>query len=151
MEEDLDHILRRCPPTPSLWSSLVKTEGWTEFLSLPMKDWLFANIVSPIKFVSDTLYWLLLFPYILWNIWKRRNDKVFGGESERRESVYVQSVHMVEMGVLRGTSVHLANNNSQQDVGRDLVWCRPPIGWCKLNTDGSVDKTTNFALCGGVI
>ncbi|KAK8578761.1 hypothetical protein V6N12_069105 [Hibiscus sabdariffa] len=82
-----------------------------------MKDWLLANnIVSPIKFVSNTSRWPILFPYILWNILKRLNDKVFGVESERQESVYVHSVRMVEMGVSRGPSLHFADNNRQQDV-----------------------------------
>ncbi|KAK9035342.1 hypothetical protein V6N11_077384 [Hibiscus sabdariffa] len=111
IEEDLDHILRRCPSTLSLWSSLVKTNGWNEFLSLPMKDWLLANIVLPIKFVSDTLCWPLLFPYMLWNIWKRRNDKVVGADYKRQESVYVHSARMIEMGVMRGPSLHYADNN----------------------------------------
>ncbi|KAL4377801.1 hypothetical protein GQ457_02G014870 [Hibiscus cannabinus] len=104
----------------------------------------------PGKFGITVSHWATLFPYILWNLWNRRNDTVFQVHSVYRDSVYDHSLRMVEMGLrdngrLRLSGVELSTEN------RNVVWCKPPHGWCKLNFDGAVCRNSKMASCGGVL
>ncbi|KAK9028235.1 hypothetical protein V6N11_068045 [Hibiscus sabdariffa] len=73
--EDLDHLLRFCPSTIWFWNQLIRSDAWNEFNTLPIKEWMLANLLTPTRFVSNFPEWPTLFPYILWNLWKRRNEK----------------------------------------------------------------------------
>ncbi|KAL4363840.1 hypothetical protein GQ457_04G022740 [Hibiscus cannabinus] len=120
--ENIDHILRWCPLAFSLWNSLVLADKFEEFLQLSIKDWIFADLSMTGNFAVDATNWDLLFAYILWNLWKRRNDVVFESHVVYRESILQQSKRMTNL---------------------------PTLGWCKLNTDGAVHKYSQLASYGG--
>ncbi|KAL4281998.1 hypothetical protein GQ457_03G033050 [Hibiscus cannabinus] len=39
---------------------------------------------------------------------------------------------------------------TQSTAGRHIAWCKPPPGWCKLNSDGAVSRGSNIATYGDV-
>ncbi|KAK8589763.1 hypothetical protein V6N12_024154 [Hibiscus sabdariffa] len=74
--ESIDRILF-CPSAYSLWCSLIRAEFMHEFFQLPFKEWIFVNLTNSGRFSRDGAAWNLLFGYLLWLLWNRRNARVF--------------------------------------------------------------------------
>ncbi|KAK9037950.1 hypothetical protein V6N11_022846 [Hibiscus sabdariffa] len=130
---------------------LVKDFLFTRLMEcLPTKEWLLLNLTLPGKFGVTASHWATFFPYILWNLWKRRNDAVFQVHSMYRDFVYDHGLRMVEMGLrdngrLRLSGVELSTED------KNVVWCKPLHGWCELNSDGAVCRNSKMVSCYGVL
>ncbi|KAK9011259.1 hypothetical protein V6N11_044113 [Hibiscus sabdariffa] len=96
--EGLDHFLRFCPPTLWRWNQLIRSDASNEFNTLPIKEWILANFLTPTRFVYNFSEWPTMFPYILWNLWKRGNERVFQGNFGQRDDILALSLSMANMG-----------------------------------------------------
>ena len=46
----------------------------------------------------------------------------------------------------------VANQSEKKDLGlKEVTWTKPIVGWCKLNTDGSINSASGIAGYGGLI
>ncbi|KAK8593434.1 hypothetical protein V6N12_045515 [Hibiscus sabdariffa] len=96
-------------------------ESWEEFCQLPTKDWILANMSNPSKFVANVPKRELLFAYLLWNIWKCQNERVFDPVLIHRETILQQSIRMVEAGTGPTSNLQAVGNQFPACPDRDKL------------------------------
>ena len=90
--------------------------------------------------------WNILFPIGVWNIWLHRNNFVF--RSGKLERAYFKK------SIKEAAEFFSVGRNAKMPKARIVVevgWVKPPMGWVKLNTDGSAIGSMGCAGGGGVI
>ena len=90
--------------------------------------------------------WKVVFPFATWLIWKSRNHLVFRGKNMSPNfaaDILKQVTEYVHCAAFPRALTH--------KLIQWIRWERPPGGWRKLNTDGSVIKSSSMAGCGGVV
>ncbi|XP_031121177.1 uncharacterized protein LOC116024424 [Ipomoea triloba] len=75
-EESLDHIFRRCEIATDCWAASSPPTDFASSFHLPLSTWMEKACINN-QTCGLGLSWRIIFPYILWNIWKNRNDLVF--------------------------------------------------------------------------
>ncbi|KAK8708993.1 hypothetical protein V6N13_060027 [Hibiscus sabdariffa] len=75
-QQDVDHVLRRCPQAYLTWKELIRAEK-IDVLSLDIKAWIKCNLTNPKMFAKEPMDWKLMFGRVCWYIWKSRNAMVF--------------------------------------------------------------------------
>ncbi|KAK8586072.1 hypothetical protein V6N13_130598 [Hibiscus sabdariffa] len=103
--EDVDHVLRSCASTASVWCSLIKFDRVSEFFGLSIKEWIVINLTKPDYFVSNEPSRDILFGALVWNFWKARNALAFNSLIEGIGSVCEQSRRLWEIA-LRALALH---------------------------------------------
>ncbi|KAK8992099.1 hypothetical protein V6N11_044991 [Hibiscus sabdariffa] len=122
-----------------------------KFFSMDFKHWLFVNLSNIGGFGRDQIHRDILFDSLLWCLWKKRNEWIFGGQD--RSSWLVLQRNMGLQQELVATSSPSAADISRRagHVSTPMHWVKPPRGWCKLNVDVSVGSGSGSATCGGLI
>ena len=90
--------------------------------------------------------WNILFPIGVWNLWLHRNNYVFR-TGKLEQSYFKKSIKDSAEFFSVGRNVKMPKAKIVVEVG----WEKPPMGWVKLNTDGSAIGSTGRASGGGVI
>ena len=90
--------------------------------------------------------WKILFPIGVWNLWLHRNNYVFR-TGKLEWSYYKKSIKDSAEFFSIGLNAKLPKAKAVLVVG----WEKPPMGWAKLNSDGSAFGNTGRARGGGVI
>lgn len=90
----------------------------------------------------------ILTPFILWNIWKSRNNSL----SKNKNAPFL-GINTQNMSFNALKFYHLAycplSNSPRCTIS--VQWHRPPVGFIKLNIDGSFDPNTNNGGTRGVM
>ena len=87
-----------------------------------------------------------MFPIGVWNLWLHRNNYVFRtGKLER--SYFKKSIKDSAEFFSVGRNVKMPKAKIVVEVG----WEKSPMGWVKLNSDGSAIGSTGSAGGGGAI
>ncbi|KAL4280844.1 hypothetical protein GQ457_03G019340 [Hibiscus cannabinus] len=146
MVEDVDHVLRHCPSAKLVWTVLINPMKRSEFFSLPFEQWFALNLRQQGDFVRELKDWDMLFPAVLWNLWKQRNDRVFNGVTEEWGSVVARSKWFADSSTAAAATLRI-----QHAAVASNSWCPPEDGWVKLNTDGTRSSIDGRAACGGVL
>ncbi|KAK9034991.1 hypothetical protein V6N11_077042 [Hibiscus sabdariffa] len=60
-DEDVLHAIRGCPRARHVWSKMLYPTEFSEFMSLPLKDWMLANINAHGSCSHDVAEWLVRF------------------------------------------------------------------------------------------
>ncbi|XP_041023933.1 uncharacterized protein LOC121264710 [Juglans microcarpa x Juglans regia] len=71
----------------------------------------------------------------LWNLWKRRNEKVFNNVMIDPKSVQQMQLDLTVI------EANTENQRHSRSSLRTQTWETPPSGFCKVNWDVAVDKT----------
>ena len=90
--------------------------------------------------------WKILFSIRVWNLWLHRNNYVFKTDKLER-SYFKKSIKDSTEFFSVGRNVKMPKAKIIVEVG----WEKPPMGWVKLNTDGSAIGSTGRAGGGGAI
>ncbi|KAK8593806.1 hypothetical protein V6N12_045879 [Hibiscus sabdariffa] len=93
-QKNMDHIFRRCPVALSIWFPLIREDKVEEFFSLDFKQWLFVNLSNVEGFGRDRVHWDVLFGFLLWNLWRKRNEWVFSDQDWSGEPVLQRVLRM---------------------------------------------------------
>ncbi|KAK8488600.1 hypothetical protein V6N11_037878 [Hibiscus sabdariffa] len=109
------------------------------------------NLRYPGEFVYNAAVWDILFGSLLWSLWLQRNAVVFNGHQEWRELVIVAGLRLQHECIASSLSGISSSCSESRAVHRLVRWEKPPMGWCKLNTDGAVDAGSGAAACGGAV
>ncbi|KAK8712679.1 hypothetical protein V6N13_147909 [Hibiscus sabdariffa] len=96
VSESVDHVLRHCPLVKAVWTSVVKLDRISEFLSMDLKNWFVANLSQPGYFGHVESDWDILFAALVWSIWLRRNKLIFESASAVCEPVLLVGNRIVE-------------------------------------------------------
>ncbi|KAK8503670.1 hypothetical protein V6N12_024842 [Hibiscus sabdariffa] len=98
-DESVLHVLSDCPRTRLVWSKLLSPRVFTEFKSLPLKEWVLASINSHGNCSRGDVEWPVRFVVFCWFLWKRwcrlllddryveREDFVIHGLSQAAEYI----------------------------------------------------------------
>ncbi|KAK9010915.1 hypothetical protein V6N11_043782 [Hibiscus sabdariffa] len=147
--EDMDHIFRRCPVAYSIWDMLIRADKKEEFYLMDFKRWFFVNLSNIGGFSRDQVHWDILFGSLLWCLWKKRNEWIFGDPDRYSEPILQRGLRLQQKAIAA-----CSTNAAEQLRGpviANVLWHKPPPGWCKLNVDGSVGRDTGMAAYGGVV
>ena len=87
-----------------------------------------------------------MFYFVVWCIWKCRNSFVFN-----RNSPNPNLYREISNQAAKFMFCVISRRNLVRKVSKRIRWEKPPIGWKKLNTDGSVIGCMERVGCEGVV
>ncbi|KAK4727019.1 hypothetical protein R3W88_031936 [Solanum pinnatisectum] len=90
----------------------------------------------------------ILTPFILWNIWKNKNNRLFKNKNAHGPGINIQNISFSALEFYYLDYCPLSNSLRCTIV---VQWHRLPVGFIKLNIDGSFDSNTNNGGTGGVL
>ncbi|KAL4278310.1 hypothetical protein GQ457_03G020200 [Hibiscus cannabinus] len=76
-----------CPMAIGVWTSLIKPDFLSPFLTMNVKEWVYLNLTDAARMVNHPEDWDLLFGSICWNLWLERNAMVFDNPLDDRGTV----------------------------------------------------------------
>lgn len=158
-------LCRDSNPTPETTEHLFLHCSWTK------KVWTHAHLPCPIQHDQHHRFeaWLLhifdkeknlqfyaQIAYVLWHIWKARNDFIFRRRPPNPDHIVVsalahaRSYHRChQTGGFDGASSTSGFQSAGKPIPRrlplDLSWCPPPPGKLKINIDASFPTITDGA------
>ncbi|KAK8681302.1 hypothetical protein V6N13_053706 [Hibiscus sabdariffa] len=148
---DVNHVLRLCPVARLTWTVLIRPECMHAFLSCPFRNCLSLNLSKDGGFARNTSYWDLLFPVVLWNLWHQGNALVFGCTTKVWGSVLARSRWLVDTSHSAVPAPRLGPSMGPFPPPESYLWSPTPMGWVKLNFDGSHSLIDGNTACGGVL
>ncbi|KAE8721350.1 hypothetical protein F3Y22_tig00016212pilonHSYRG00084 [Hibiscus syriacus] len=84
-EESSIHLLRDCHAVRKLW-----------IFDLQVGDWIFKNLTINTCHPAFGVPWNVLFAYLIWHTWKRRNEQIFNGTRRNADSILHQSLSLAK-------------------------------------------------------
>jgi ribonuclease HI len=124
---------------------------WTQqpnfFSSSIVKDWVKCWSHSSLQTSIQLLLWKEIFPILCWIIWSTRNKVAFEGLEFNHQQIF----HRVKSLAI---DLHFSLPQQRDKPNKTnflLGWTPPPLGFFKLNTDGSAQGNPGFACAGGLI
>ncbi|KAK9027992.1 hypothetical protein V6N11_067808 [Hibiscus sabdariffa] len=84
------------------------------------------NLMIAYGFVSDMADWDVLFGYLVWSLWLRRNEVVFTGEQVRIESIIFRAMHMTQEYIAH-------NSNGKPTTSATLHGSHDLVHWERLS------------------
>ncbi|KAJ1428203.1 Ribonuclease H-like superfamily [Sesbania bispinosa] len=122
-----------------VWSRIGIQDGETHDVGVGdnFRTWLIKNIRGPQE---------SLFLSSLWWLWKWRNNIVFENHPWTIDSV-VRNIL-----VMKDEMIHsVVGDRNDAQIFSTLWWQPPPVGYTKLNLDGSYNHSNNIMGSGGVM
>ncbi|KAK8600844.1 hypothetical protein V6N12_050692 [Hibiscus sabdariffa] len=150
VEEDVNHVLRQCPPTRFIWEQLIKTRRLEEFMGLNFRDWVLCNVSDEAHFPRYSLNLGIRFGAIVWNLWLRRNALVFNTDTAVHGGVILQSRKLVEIMLRVRQDDDQHRCLQQYPTSTPSRWSLSPDPFIKINTDGEKFSSLGRAIRGGV-
>ena len=144
--ETILHALRDCPRVKQIWSQLSVKGNNSDFWRSNLHKWLQNNGKVRCSLIQGKPPWRIMFNFAVWYIWKSRNSFVFNRKSPNPNLFREISNQAAEFMFCVSSP-----RNPVRRVSKRIRWEKPPIGWKKLNTNGSVIGCMEQAGCGGVV
>ena len=144
--ETILHALRDCPRVKQIWSQLGVKGNNSDFWKSNLHKWLHNNGKERGSLIQGKPPWRILFNFAVWCIWKSRNSFVFNRKSPN-PNLYREISNQAAEFMFCVSSPR----NPVRRFNKRIKWEKPPIGWKKLNTDGSTIGGMERVGCGGVV
>ena len=133
--ESVNHLLFSCDFARLTWaiSPIPAPPGgeWTDSLYRNIHYVLFSG-----KGQNQENGEFIMTPWILWRLWKNRNDLVFKGKEYSAHQVINKAKEDVEEWNTRKDPKPPKENKSISGTPR-ATWRPPPLSWVKCNVDGT--------------
>ena len=144
--ETILHALGDCPRVKEVWIRPgVKVMNWVFWMS-NLQEWLNINGKVNSNYIQGKPPWRIIFSFVAWSIWKRKNLCVF---NKKNQNPYLST--KIENQALEFMYCMTSPRNWILKTNRRICWEKPPAGWKKLNTNGSsIDNLTRVS-CGSFI
>lgn len=147
--ENGEHVLRSCPLAAEVWKSILP-EYHNRAMSMSFSRWLTEGTTSRGN-GNQAANMSSNFALTAWWIWRWRNEAIFNKVMKPLQSklAWINSqIHEVNRAFEKAKAPGSCGSRSFWQM---LNWIKPSIGVMKINVDGSVDKNTSTARCGGLI
>lgn len=145
-EETIIHVLRDCPIASRFWRMSGCLSPLEKSFSVDLESWLCLNAKSNLVTRGKEYPWSSFFLFGIWRLWIQRNNKAF-----KQQAVNPTLLQYVEMQVREFMNCVSDPEKEKGTFEKEVRWSKPPLGWHKLNTDGSFVGAHGLAGCGGVI
>ena len=117
------------------------------FFQLSLQDWLRSNATVDKIILHLQLPWCTYFPFLCWNLWLAKNDRIFKHQSRSQHSLIHSPVQVAtEFHFLVGSI-----SQPQVRIPQLIKWTMPPTPYIKLNIDGSAISNSGLAGAGGIL
>ena len=131
--ETIIHTLRDYKVARAVWRDLGFKENDRGFFGLNLVEWLKKFYGTSTSYPRPHVPWKILFPQAIWVIWLQRNKAIFqtGRVVEGTSSLCIK----------KGVEYYAIVPNEPNKLCRvqiQVKWTKPPIGWVKLNIDGTM-------------
>lgn len=135
VQESSLHTVRDGPSAAMVWKGILPGSDQQKFFTSDLTYWLFVNLKNTESYGDYNVQWNTLFAIICWNFWKQRNGFIFQNMNCSSDEIIGQSLswaqHFRDSCLVQG----LRSNRIFTQAG----WKPPPLGWVKINTDGSTN------------
>lgn len=147
--ESVNHLLFKCPYARLIWalSPIPAPLGgeWT--------DSIYANLYWVLNFhkeIPSLASHSNMVPWIIWRIWKSRNELTFQGRDREATSIVnIAEADAVEWAKCdEKTGPQTAHHITQAVQAK---WEQPALGWLKCNIDGAWPRTGNQCGAGWIL
>jgi ribonuclease HI len=145
--ETILHVLRDCPLVMPLWLNMVRMDMRGQFFAGNILQWIHFNLSNNVG-VQQDMKWPNVWAVACHFAWGWRNK-------EKHDEHYVRPTTPT-MFVMRNVHSYMLAEQALQTSRKTLRieilinWKTPPVGWVKLNTDGSCGADGCIG-CGGII
>lgn len=144
--ESLIHILRECSYAKSFWSKQgIPTKCKGSFDETTM-IWIKLNSTSKAFIDRYGLPWKVICPMSIWHLWLIRNAFSFRTR-KIDENFHIQCL---KKKVAKFFATAMEGKVRPKEQLKEVSWQKPPMGWAKLNKDGSSLHThthTRLIVC----
>ena len=144
--ETILHAFRDCPRVKQIWNQLGVKGDNSDFWRSNLHKWLQNNGKVRCSLIQGKPPWRIMFNFAVWCIWKSRNSFVFNRKSPNLNLYREISNQAAEFMFCVSSP-----RNPVCRVSKRIKWEKPPLGWKKLNTNGSVIRCMERVGCGGVV
>lgn len=148
--EDCNHLFRFCKEARSIWEATLGRTISARMECLDWDGWLQANLLGD-SGMGLPAEWPARFAIHVWWIWRWQNDAIF---RDKRLTIdqKIQWLKQTEHEITKAFSKpQVVGTGTGHHVEETVQWKKPPLGWIKLNVDGSCVQATGVAACGGLI
>ena len=144
--ESIIHAIRDCAWVKGVWMQLGVSTSNQDFWMSNLQDWINLNGKAKCSRAQEKPPWNVTFSFDVWYIWINRNMVVFNGKK------VIQNLSKEIMNhVLEFICCMHSPKSPIRKINRSIFWERPPLGWKKLNTDGSWLGGADRAGYGGIV
>ncbi|KAL9813407.1 putative ribonuclease H domain, reverse transcriptase zinc-binding domain-containing protein [Arabidopsis thaliana] len=141
--ESVNHLLFKCSFARLVWAI-------SKIPAPPEREWLdsFYQNLHKLLNITQCHPWLgddgLVAPWILWRLWKNRNDLVFKGKQFDAPDVIRRAIEDEEEWRLSMQRSFIPKHIEKTEPPA-VKWKQPPHGWVKCNSDGTwtADRSTS--------
>ncbi|CAL9232629.1 unnamed protein product [Arabidopsis halleri] len=151
-EETVNHILFTCPFANAVWRHVYSLVGQIRF-SFSLEDNLRRLLLRATHPSLNTSQRLVPF-WIMWRLWKSRNDFLFqklirSPQIEANKGVHEANEWIEANSNDEATRIDQTSQNRVTDRGSQ--WQPPPSGWLKCNFDSGFMQGRTFTNTGWII
>ena len=129
-----------------VWQELQVPHCLRDSFTLLIRDWLEVNCKSVMSSKFMGIPWRILFSMGVWQLWLHRNNYVFW-TGNVDQSTWKRCIQAYAKFFSIGLDTKIKNPKTIVPVRCD----KPPVGWMKLNSDGSALGNPGRAGGGGLI
>nr|AIK35195.1 LINE-type retrotransposon LIb DNA [Ipomoea batatas] len=145
-DETIDHLFRSCDVAVNCWEAAAPPTAFMYSFHLPVTVWMEKSCASN-QTNGRGISWRLIFPYILWNMWKGRNNQVFNNVCTNGNAI----VKIAEQEASEAQRFLLPHAGPLRARQLWIPWSPPQPGFVKMNSDGAMKANSGMASAGGLL
>lgn len=146
--EDLLHRLRDCMFSRTTWDSLYPLLMVPSFYTLDFIDWLNANLTIQAAHPYFHVKWCALFGYVVWSLWLERNRCAFHHPILSPKNMAFRALSLTKEFIAEQRVFSAGSMTISPKKTVYIGWEFPPVGFVKLNTDGSSSSSGDASAAG---
>ncbi|XP_020870665.1 uncharacterized protein LOC110225387 [Arabidopsis lyrata subsp. lyrata] len=143
--ESISHVLFNCWPAREVWEIAnipLPSHGFTDSTN--------DNLAFLLKVMSNdsvSLSIRMAIPWILWGIWKHRNEVLYAGKQGDLNALVVHAIEEAELWNKLKETQPQPPLGTGLNARRETRWVKPPINFLKCNLH--VSWLNESHMCGG--